>query len=134
MPGRRTRLPTHREARQQQQQHCGQGTLTTKIWSPGGVDLYRPADTITFLQLRGSIYQQICRLQRQLSTDEYQLGLFSGQPVMFLSATSQPPCDNLIALMQLCGGKVSKTLRQAAICVGPYNGKRSADLICVSEK
>ncbi|XP_069091912.1 microcephalin isoform X2 [Pleurodeles waltl] len=76
----------------------------------------------------------ICRLQRQLSTDEYQLGLFSGQPVMFISATSQPPGDNLIELMQLCGGKVSKTLRQAAICVGPYNGKKSADLICVSEK
>ncbi|XP_078504059.1 microcephalin isoform X2 [Lissotriton helveticus] len=76
----------------------------------------------------------ICRLQRQLSTDEYQLGLFSSQPAMFISATSQPPCDNLIELVQLCGGKVCKTLRQAAICVGPYNGKKSTDLIFVSEK
>ncbi|KAJ1189126.1 hypothetical protein NDU88_005877 [Pleurodeles waltl] len=36
--------------------------------------------------------------------------------------------------MQLCGGKASKTLRQAAIRTGPHNGKKPADLTYVSEK
>lgn len=77
---------------------------------------------------------QICRLQRHLSTGNYQQNLFSNQPVMFVSPTSQPPCKNLIELIQLSGGKVCKALRQAKICIGKYPGKKYQEIKCLSEK
>nr|XP_047933997.1 microcephalin isoform X2 [Anser cygnoides] len=76
----------------------------------------------------------ICRLQRHLSTGNYQQNLFSNQPVMFVSPTSQPPCKNLIELIQLSGGKVCKALRQAKICIGKYPGKKYQEIKCLSEK
>ncbi|NXN28296.1 MCPH1 protein, partial [Nycticryphes semicollaris] len=76
----------------------------------------------------------ICRLQRQLSTGKYQQNLFSNQPVMFVSPTSQPPCKKLTELIQLSGGKVCKALRQAKICIGQNPGKKYQEIKCLSEK
>ncbi|XP_069462203.1 microcephalin [Ambystoma mexicanum] len=76
----------------------------------------------------------ICRLQRQLSSGTYQPDLFSKQPIMFISMTSQPPWDNLTELVQLCGGRVCKSLRQADICIGDHTGKKPAEIKCLSEK
>ncbi|XP_030091950.1 microcephalin isoform X2 [Serinus canaria] len=76
----------------------------------------------------------ICRLQRHLSTGKYQQNLFSNQPVMFVSPTSQPPCKKLIELIQLAGGKICKALRQAKICIGKKPGKKYQEIISVSEK
>ncbi|XP_065487864.1 microcephalin isoform X2 [Caloenas nicobarica] len=76
----------------------------------------------------------ICRLQRQLSTGKHQQNLFSNQPVMFVSPTSQPPCEKLIELIQLSGGKICKALRQAKICIGEKPGKKYKEIKCLSEK
>ncbi|NXW75031.1 MCPH1 protein, partial [Hirundo rustica] len=76
----------------------------------------------------------ICRLQRHLSTGKYQQNLFSNQPVMFVSPTSQPPCKKLIELIQLAGGKICKALRQAKICIGEKPGKKYQEIISLSEK
>ncbi|NXA27368.1 MCPH1 protein, partial [Ibidorhyncha struthersii] len=76
----------------------------------------------------------ICRLQRQLSTGKYQQNLFSNQPVMFVSPTSQPPCKKLIELIQLSGGKICNALRQAKICIGKNPGKKYQEIKCLSEK
>ncbi|KAM6355528.1 microcephalin isoform 2-T2 [Podargus strigoides] len=76
----------------------------------------------------------ICRLQRHLSKGKYQQNLFSNQPVMFVSPTSQPPCKKLIELIQLSGGKICKALRQAEICIGKKPGKTYQEIKCLSEK
>ncbi|NWV98593.1 MCPH1 protein, partial [Machaerirhynchus nigripectus] len=76
----------------------------------------------------------ICRLQRHLSTGNYQQNLFSNQPVMFVSPTSQPPCKKLTELIQLAGGKICKALRQAKICIGKKPGKKYQEIISLSEK
>ncbi|KAM6324594.1 microcephalin isoform 2-T2 [Aegotheles albertisi] len=76
----------------------------------------------------------ICRLQRHLSTGKYQQNLFLDQPVMFVSPTSQPPCKKLIELIQLSGGKICKSLRQAKICIGKKPGKNYQEIKCLSEK
>ncbi|XP_034622253.1 microcephalin isoform X3 [Trachemys scripta elegans] len=76
----------------------------------------------------------ICRLQRHLSSGRYQQDLFSSQPVMFISLASQPPCDKLSELVQLCGGKICKTLRQAKIYIGEYLGKKQPEIKYLSEK
>ncbi|XP_074847279.1 microcephalin [Carettochelys insculpta] len=76
----------------------------------------------------------ICRLQRHLSSGKYQQNLFSSQPVMFISLASQPPCDKLSELVQLCGGKICKTLRQAKIYIGEYLGKKQPEIKYLSEK
>ncbi|KAF1443145.1 Microcephalin, partial [Spheniscus demersus] len=76
----------------------------------------------------------ICRLQRHLSTGKYQQNLFSNQPVMFVSPTSQPPCKKLIELIQLSGGKICKVLRQAKICIGKNPGKKYREIKSLSEK
>ncbi|XP_069707615.1 microcephalin [Phaenicophaeus curvirostris] len=76
----------------------------------------------------------ICRLQRHLSEGKYQQNLFSNQPVMFVSPTSQPPCKKLIELIQLSGGKICKALRQAKICIGINPGKKYQEIKCLSEK
>ncbi|KAM9562587.1 microcephalin isoform 4-T4 [Guaruba guarouba] len=79
-------------------------------------------------------FNEVCRLQRHLSTGKYQQNLFSNQPVMFVSPTSQPPCKKLIELIQLSGGKVCNTLRQAKICIGKNPGKKYEEIKCLSEK
>uniref|UniRef100_A0A8C8AYI0 Microcephalin 1 n=1 Tax=Otus sunia TaxID=257818 RepID=A0A8C8AYI0_9STRI len=76
----------------------------------------------------------ICRLQRHLSTRKYQQNLFSNQPVMFVSPTSQPPCKKLIELIQLSGGKICKALHLAKICIGKKPGKKYQEIKCLSEK
>ncbi|XP_052665385.1 microcephalin isoform X2 [Harpia harpyja] len=70
----------------------------------------------------------ICRLQHHLSTGKYQQNLFSNQPVMFVSPTSQPPCKKLTELIQLSGGKICKALRQAKICIGKKTGKKYQEI------
>ncbi|NXC45013.1 MCPH1 protein, partial [Penelope pileata] len=76
----------------------------------------------------------ICRLQRHLSAGNYQQNLFSNQPVMFVSPTSEPPCKKLMELIQLSGGKICKVLRQAKICIGKHPGKKYQEIKCLSEK
>ncbi|KAG8581835.1 hypothetical protein GDO81_007824 [Engystomops pustulosus] len=65
---------------------------------------------------------------------EYRHDLFSSVPTIYVSPNSQPSCDKLSEVVQLCGGKVCKTLRPAKICIGMFTGKRPPDLECVSEK
>ncbi|XP_030346706.1 microcephalin isoform X3 [Strigops habroptila] len=79
-------------------------------------------------------FNGVCRLQHHLSTGKYQQNLFSNQPVMFVSPTSQPPCKKLIELIQLSGGKVCKALHQAKICIGKNPGKKYQEIKCLSEK
>ncbi|NXP70432.1 MCPH1 protein, partial [Ramphastos sulfuratus] len=76
----------------------------------------------------------ICRLHRHLSTGKYQQNLFSNQPVMFVSPTSEPPCKKLIELIELSGGKTCKALRQAKICIGKEPRKKYQEIKCLSEK
>nr|XP_014349238.1 PREDICTED: microcephalin isoform X2 [Latimeria chalumnae] len=76
----------------------------------------------------------ICRLQRHLSAGEHQQTLFGSQPLMFISPVSQPPCNSLRELILLCGGKVCKSLRQAGICIGEYNGKKVPETKYLSEQ
>ncbi|XP_073482750.1 microcephalin [Aquarana catesbeiana] len=76
----------------------------------------------------------ICRLQRHLSGGEYYRDFLSSMPPLFISPNSDPPTDKLSDVVQLCGGKVCKTLRQAKICIGVFMGKKPPDMISVSEK
>ncbi|XP_070697156.1 microcephalin [Pempheris klunzingeri] len=77
---------------------------------------------------------QICRLQRHLSAGEHQQDLFQSQPAMFVSQHSQPPTQSLVELIQLCGGTVCKTVRQAGICIGKYGGRRPVGSRILSEQ
>ncbi|XP_034407167.1 microcephalin isoform X2 [Cyclopterus lumpus] len=77
---------------------------------------------------------QICRLQRHLSAGEHQQDLFQGQPAMFVSRHSQPPAESLVELIQLCGGAVCKSVRQAGICIGKYSGRRPEGSRILSEQ
>ncbi|XP_069741339.1 microcephalin isoform X10 [Narcine bancroftii] len=65
----------------------------------------------------------ICRLEKQ-SRSPYRQDLFVNQPLIFISPKSKPPTLMLEKLVQLCGGKVCKTLRKAGICIGQYSGRR----------
>ncbi|KAM4607475.1 microcephalin [Polymixia lowei] len=76
----------------------------------------------------------ICRLQQHLSAGEHQQDLFQGLPAMFVSQHSQPPTQSLLELIQLCGGTVCKTVRQAGICIGKYNGRRPEGSKILSEQ
>ncbi|XP_027629112.1 microcephalin isoform X2 [Tupaia chinensis] len=76
----------------------------------------------------------ICRLERQLSAEQYQGTLFANQPMMFITPASSPPRAKLCELVQLCGGRVSGTPRQASIFVGPYSGKKDSTIKYLSEK
>ncbi|XP_041044188.1 microcephalin [Carcharodon carcharias] len=75
----------------------------------------------------------ICRLEKQSTTGVYQQDLFSNQPLIFISTKSEPPTLMLEKLVQLCGGKVCKTLRKAGICIGQYKGKRPPESQHLSE-
>ncbi|XP_063730461.1 microcephalin isoform X2 [Eleginops maclovinus] len=77
---------------------------------------------------------QICRLQRHLSAGEHQQDLFQGQPAMFVSQHSQPPTESLVELIELCGGTVCKTVRQAGICIGKYSGRKPEGSRILSEQ
>uniref|UniRef100_A0A667XYF2 Microcephalin 1 n=1 Tax=Myripristis murdjan TaxID=586833 RepID=A0A667XYF2_9TELE len=76
----------------------------------------------------------ICRLQQHLSAGEHQQDLFQDQPAMFVSQHSQPPTQSLVELIQLCGGTVCKTVRQAGICIGKYSGRRPEGNRMLSEQ
>ncbi|XP_056147462.1 microcephalin [Lampris incognitus] len=76
----------------------------------------------------------ICRLQKHLSAGEHQQDLFQDQPAMFVSQYSQPPTHILVELIQLFGGTVCRTIRQAGICIGKYNGRRPEGTRILSEQ
>ncbi|XP_036429603.1 microcephalin [Colossoma macropomum] len=76
----------------------------------------------------------ICRLQQHLSAGEHQQDLFQDQPLMFVSPLSQPPCRSLVELIQLCGGSVCRSIRQASLCIGQYKGKKPEGTKCLSEQ
>ncbi|KAK7140632.1 hypothetical protein R3I94_013042 [Phoxinus phoxinus] len=76
----------------------------------------------------------ICRLQQHLSAGEHQQDLFQKQLPMFVSPHSQPPCSSLTELIQLCGGTVCRSVRQAGICIGEYNGKKPEGSHSLSEQ
>ncbi|KAM6459829.1 microcephalin isoform 2-T2 [Liasis olivaceus] len=76
----------------------------------------------------------ISRFQRDLPKEKDYQKLFASQPIMFISHTSQPPYQKLCELVQLCGGKVCKTLHQAKICIGPCKVGKYVDMQCLSEK
>ncbi|KAF7710923.1 microcephalin [Silurus meridionalis] len=76
----------------------------------------------------------ICRLQQHLSAGEHQQDLFREQPLIFVSSVSQPPCHSLTELIQLCGGSVCRSVRQASICIGEYRGKKPEGTRCLSEQ
>nr|XP_008116247.1 PREDICTED: microcephalin isoform X2 [Anolis carolinensis] len=76
----------------------------------------------------------ICRFQRYLPNRKDHQKLFSDQPIMFISSTSQPPCKKLCKLVELCGGKVCKTIRDAKICIGKCKIGQHNDIHCLSEK
>ncbi|KAM8858613.1 microcephalin isoform 2-T2 [Spinachia spinachia] len=77
---------------------------------------------------------QICRLQRHLSAGEHQQDLFLGQPAMFVCQHSQPPTHSLEELIQLCGGTLARSVRQAGICIGKYSGRRPQGSKVLSEQ
>ncbi|XP_037541299.1 microcephalin [Nematolebias whitei] len=77
---------------------------------------------------------QICRLQRHLSAGEHQQDLFQNQPAMFVSQLSQPPTQSLVELIELCGGTVCKSVRQAGLCIGKYSGRRPEGCRMLSEQ
>lgn len=79
-------------------------------------------------------FSQICRLQRHLSAGEHQQDLFQDQPAMFVSQHSQPPTQSLEELIELCGGTVCKTVRQAGICIGKYSGRKPEGSRVLSEQ
>ncbi|XP_050982686.1 microcephalin isoform X2 [Labeo rohita] len=76
----------------------------------------------------------ICRLQQHLSAGEHQQDLFQHQRPMFVSSHSQPPCSSLVELIQLCGGTVCRSVRQAGIFIGEYNGKKPEGSCSLSEQ
>ncbi|XP_028676311.2 microcephalin [Erpetoichthys calabaricus] len=76
----------------------------------------------------------ICRLQRHLSAGEYQQNLFADFPAIFISASSQPPSEQMAQLILLYGGKVCKTIRQAGLCIGGYKGKTPLGTRVLSEQ
>ncbi|XP_043916394.1 microcephalin [Protopterus annectens] len=76
----------------------------------------------------------ICRLQQYLSKGKYQQDLFVNQPLMYVSSSTQPPFKKLTELIQLCGGKVCKSLRPARICIGDYCGKKLPEIKYLSEQ
>lgn len=53
---------------------------------------------------------------------------------MFVSQHSQPPTQSLVELIELCGGTVCKTVRQAGICIGKYSGRRPEGSRILSEQ
>ncbi|XP_020037191.2 microcephalin isoform X2 [Castor canadensis] len=76
----------------------------------------------------------VCRLERHLSTGQYQGTLFADQPMMFITPASSPPMAKLCKLILLSGGRVSPALHQASIVIGPYGGKKKATIKYLSEK
>ncbi len=88
----------------------------------------------TRVVIRFSLFLQICRLQQHLSAGEHQQDLFQHQRPMFVSPHSQPPCNSLTELIQLCGGTVCRSVRQAGIFIGQYNGKKTEGSCSLSEQ
>ncbi|XP_062930698.1 microcephalin isoform X3 [Cynocephalus volans] len=76
----------------------------------------------------------VCRLERHLSTGQYQGTLFADQPLMFISPASSPPRAKLCELVHLCGGRISRAPHQAGIFIGPYSKKKKAAIKYLSEK
>nr|XP_048312239.1 microcephalin isoform X3 [Myodes glareolus] len=100
---------------------------------PAAPTCWTSAESHTYtLHLKTS--RQVCRLERQLSTQRYQGALFANQPKMFIAPASSPPRAKLCELVLLCGGQVSPTPQLASLIIGPYHGKKEARIQYLSEK
>ncbi|XP_068748669.1 microcephalin-like [Montipora capricornis] len=69
---------------------------------------------------------QLCRLERVSVGAGYRQELFVDCPPIFVSENCSPPSDSLIALISLCGGKVSLSVRKAGICIGSMTRRTQA--------
>lgn len=69
---------------------------------------------------------QLCRLERVSAGSSYRQELFAECPPIFLSENCSPPSDSLINLINLCGGKVSTSVRKAGICIGSMTRRTQA--------
>lgn len=69
-----------------------------------------------------------------MSAGRYRGTLFADQPLMFISAASDPPRAKLCELVRLCGGRVTHVPRQASVFIGPSRGKKKATLTYLSER
>lgn len=76
----------------------------------------------------------MCRLERQLSAQQYQGTLFANQPKMFIAPASSPPRAQLCKLVRLCGGHISPAPQLASLIIGPYSGKKEERIQYLSEK
>ena len=59
--------------------------------------------------------------------------LFSSLPPVYVSDTTSPPSHELSKLINLCGGKLTNSVRKAGLAVGTINTRRR-DLCAVNEK
>ncbi|XP_055969883.1 microcephalin [Sorex fumeus] len=76
----------------------------------------------------------LCRQERQLTAGRYQGSLFAAQPPMFIAPNCAPPRCKLQELVQLCGGRLVQTPRQAGIIIGSYRGRRPGTARHLTEK
>ncbi|XP_057552986.1 microcephalin isoform X5 [Hippopotamus amphibius kiboko] len=73
------------------------------------------------------------RQERLSSAGRYQGTLFADQPTMFITPASSPPRAKLGELVELCGGRVTRSPRKASIFIGPRPGKKRAAAMYLSE-
>jgi len=69
---------------------------------------------------------QLCRLERVSAGPGYHQELFVECPPIFVSENCSPPSDSLMSLINLCGGKVSTSVRKAGICIGSMTRRTQA--------
>ncbi|XP_020614776.1 microcephalin-like [Orbicella faveolata] len=69
---------------------------------------------------------QLCRLERVSAGSGYHQELFVECPPIFVSENCSPPSDSLMSLINLCGGKVSTSVRKAGICIGSMTRRTQA--------
>lgn len=69
---------------------------------------------------------QLCRLERVSAGPGYHQELFVKCPPIFVSENCSPPSDSLMSLINLCGGKVSTSVRKAGICIGSMTRRTQA--------
>ncbi|XP_057552983.1 microcephalin isoform X2 [Hippopotamus amphibius kiboko] len=77
--------------------------------------------------------QKLFRQERLSSAGRYQGTLFADQPTMFITPASSPPRAKLGELVELCGGRVTRSPRKASIFIGPRPGKKRAAAMYLSE-
>ncbi|CAH1253673.1 MCPH1 [Branchiostoma lanceolatum] len=74
---------------------------------------------------------QESRLERQAAEGPYKQDLFSDCGLIYISEQTSPPHASLVRLVELCGGRISTSIRRARIVVG--NPRRRTDALVVTE-